>query len=193
MHGFPVSCNLNRIIMIEAQKHGSTRGYVNQLFLMNFSFYRSILAADPMGRPWWPTSSTWRTSLSTPLQAGCISHWNKVTWSSNFVIDFKNVTFLHLIWSLRAKIMINYWFINAFAQVGNTKGYHFNTISQEKESMYLSVLKMRAISGTRGSSGLGSHSREHTESKTLLIVRAGDHWDLRMSRQIDPLELMLGW
>merc|ERR1719381_411218 len=56
----------------------------------------------------------------------------------------------------------------------------------------LSVLKMRAISGTRGSSGLGSHSREHTESKTLLIVRAGDHWDLRMSRQIDPLELMLG-
>ena len=24
--------------MIEAQKHGSTRGYVNQLFLMNFSF-----------------------------------------------------------------------------------------------------------------------------------------------------------
>ena len=38
--------------MIEAQKHGSTRGYVNQLFLMNFSFYRSILVADPMmGRP----------------------------------------------------------------------------------------------------------------------------------------------
>ncbi len=25
------------------------------------------------------------------------------------------------------------------------------------------------------------------------IVSAGDHWDLRMSRQILPFELMLGW
>ena len=28
---------------------------------------------------------------------------------------------------------------------------------------------------------------------TLLMVRAGDHCDLRMSRQIEPLELMFGW
>ena len=67
-----------------------------------------------------------------------------------------------------------------------------------------------AISGTRGSSGLGSQSKEQIESSTFEMVRAGDHWDLecdvnkdrsqcipwfhlRMSRQIDPLELMLGW
>lgn len=25
------------------------------------------------------------------------------------------------------------------------------------------------------------------------IVSAGDHWDLNMSRQIDPLLLMFGW
>ena len=38
--------------MIEAQKHGSTCGYVNQLFLNElFSFYRSILAADQVVRP----------------------------------------------------------------------------------------------------------------------------------------------
>ena len=57
----------------------------------------------------------------------------------------------------------------------------------------LSVLKILAISGTKGSSGLGSQSREQTESKTLLIVKAGDHCDLKMSRQIEPLELMFGW
>ena len=67
-----------------------------------------------------------------------------------------------------------------------------------------------AISGTRGSSGLGSQSKEQIESSTFEMVSAGDHWDLkcdvnkdrgqcipwfhlRMSRQIDPLELMLGW
>jgi hypothetical protein len=27
----------------------------------------------------------------------------------------------------------------------------------------------------------------------LEIVSAGDHWSLKMSRQIDPLALMLGW
>lgn len=25
------------------------------------------------------------------------------------------------------------------------------------------------------------------------MVNAGDHWSLRMSRQIDPFELMFGW
>ena len=75
-----------------------------------------------------------------------------------------------------------------------------------------SGMKIRhlAISGTRGSSGLGSQSKEQIESSTFEMVSAGDHWDLRhdvnkdrgqcvpwfhlrMSRQIDPFELMLGW
>ena len=38
---------------------------------------------------------------------------------------------------------------------------------KEKKSN-LSVLKILAISGTRGSSGLGSQSREHTDSKTCI-------------------------
>lgn len=29
--------------------------------------------------------------------------------------------------------------------------------------------------------------------KPFEIVSAGDHWDLKMSRQIDPLLFMLGW
>lgn len=62
-------------------------------------------------------------------------------------------------------------------------------------SLYLvtSVLYSRAISGTRGSSGLGSHNSEHMESNTLDTVSAGDHWERRMSRQMAPLLLMLGW
>ena len=61
-------------------------------------------------------------------------------------------------------------------------------------SLYLttSVLYSRAISGTRGSSGLGSHKREQMERSTLETVSAGDHWERRMSRQMAPLELMFG-
>lgn len=79
----------------------------------------------------------------------------------------------------------------------------------------------RAISGESGSSALGSVSIEQIESKTagerrmrwsaaafkrprpagwrgqgcapFEMVSAGDHWSLRMSRQMDPFELMLGW
>jgi len=56
-----------------------------------------------------------------------------------------------------------------------------------------SVLYMCAISGTRGSSGFGSVSREQMDSNTLDIVSAGLHWSLRMSRQMLPLLLMFGW
>jgi hypothetical protein len=40
---------------------------------------------------------------------------------------------------------------------------------------------------------LGSHSREQMDSRTLDRVRAGDHCSFRMSRQMEPCELMLGW
>lgn len=52
---------------------------------------------------------------------------------------------------------------------------------------------MRAISGTKGSSGFGSHSREQMDRRTLEMVRAGDHCDRRMSRQMLPLLLIFGW
>jgi hypothetical protein len=56
----------------------------------------------------------------------------------------------------------------------------------------LSVLYMRAISGTSGSSGFGSVSSEQIDSSTLLIVSAGDHCDRRISRHMLPLLLMFG-
>jgi len=61
------------------------------------------------------------------------------------------------------------------------------------EYFSLSVLKILAISGTRGSSGLGSQRSEQIESNTFDMVSAGDHCDLSMSRQIEPFEFMFGW
>ncbi len=52
---------------------------------------------------------------------------------------------------------------------------------------------MRAISGTSGSSGFGSHSSEHMDRRTLEMVSAGDHWDRNMSKQMLPLLFMFGW
>ena len=54
----------------------------------------------------------------------------------------------------------------------------------------LLVLYWLAISGTRGSSGLGSVSNEDIDSKTREMVRAGLHWSLRISRQMAPFLLI---
>lgn len=40
---------------------------------------------------------------------------------------------------------------------------------------------------------MGSVNREQMERSTLETVSAGDHWSRRMSKQILPLLLMLGW
>ena len=40
---------------------------------------------------------------------------------------------------------------------------------------------------------MASVSSELIESSTLEIVSAGDHWSLRMSRQMEPWLLTLGW
>ena len=43
-----------------------------------------------------------------------------------------------------------------------------------------------------GSSGFGSHSSEQMDKSTLEIDKAGDHCDLRLSRQMLPLLLIFG-
>ena len=57
----------------------------------------------------------------------------------------------------------------------------------------MSVLYVRAISGTNGSSGFGSQSKEQIESNTFEIVNAGDHYERSISRQIAPFEFIFGW
>jgi len=56
----------------------------------------------------------------------------------------------------------------------------------------LSVLKILAISGTKGSSGFGSQRREQIDSSTFEMVKAGDHCERRISKQMFPFELMFG-
>jgi hypothetical protein len=46
---------------------------------------------------------------------------------------------------------------------------------------------------TKGSCGLASVNKEQMLSKTFDIVKAGDHWSLRISKQICPEEFMLQW
>lgn len=50
-------------------------------------------------------------------------------------------------------------------------------VHSRANSLYFSrsVLYILAISGTRGSSGFGSQSREQIDNKTFDIVSAGDH------------------
>lgn len=50
-------------------------------------------------------------------------------------------------------------------------------VHSRASSLYFSrsVLYILAISGTSGSSGLGSHSREQIDNNTFDIVNAGDH------------------
>jgi len=52
---------------------------------------------------------------------------------------------------------------------------------------------MWAISGTKGSSGLASVNKELMDKRTFEIVSAGDHCSFKISRQIDPFELIFGW
>ena len=49
------------------------------------------------------------------------------------------------------------------------------------------------MSGTNGSSGFGSENNELRDRSTLLVDNAGDHYLSKMSKQIDPLELIFGW
>ena len=57
----------------------------------------------------------------------------------------------------------------------------------------MSVWSSVAISGTKGSSGLGSVRRLDMESRSLLMVRAGLQLSFRISRHMPPLELILQW
>ena len=57
----------------------------------------------------------------------------------------------------------------------------------------LFVLYKFAKSGTNGSSGFGSSNKLLIDNKTLDIVKAGDHYCFRISRQIYPFLFIFGW
>ncbi len=57
----------------------------------------------------------------------------------------------------------------------------------------LSFKYISAISGTKGSSGKGSGMRDTIESNTFGKVRAGVQLSLKISTEISPESLILGW
>jgi len=62
-----------------------------------------------------------------------------------------------------------------------------------RSNNYLSVLYCLATSASYGSSGSGAQSNAYNEISAVLIVRAGVHSFLRISKQIAPVyELILG-
>jgi len=54
-----------------------------------------------------------------------------------------------------------------------------------------SFYKTSAISGTKGSAGLGSDKRLLNDKRTFEMVNAGLHADFKISKQILPFELIL--
>ena len=71
--------------------------------------------------------------------------------------------------------------------------YFFVNSAALASNFALSLMYSLAMSGTRGSSGLGSVRRDDMERRTLDIVNAGLHWSFKISRQIPPDVLTLGW
>lgn len=100
---------------------------------------------------------------------------------------------LFLMWLLLVLWLWLFLLISRF--ISGTHHIAYFRVHSRASSLYFSrsVLYILAISGTRGSSGFGSHSREQIDNNTFEIVNAGDHWDRKMSRQIEPLLFMLGW
>lgn len=86
------------------------------------------------------------------------------------------------------------WFLLESSGQHVTHHIAYFLVHSRANSVYLSlsVLNILAISGTSGSSGFGSHSKEQMDNSTFDMVSAGDHCDLRMSKQMLPLELMFG-
>jgi len=91
------------------------------------------------------------------------------------------------------EIVVNRRAANVRARVRGCVGGYAGLWREREGKRGRRTLYSRAISGTNGSSGLGSVSREQIDSNTFDIVSAGLHAFFRMSRQIPPDELIFGW
>merc|ERR1719370_1364573 len=86
-----------------------------------------------------------------------------------------------------------YFLVHSLANSGIYMAYFLVHSLANSWYFSLSVLYNMAISGTNGSSGLGSHNKEQTDKSTFEMVSAGDHWDLKISRHMYPWGQMFGW
>lgn len=157
----------------------------------------TLLSLQPKKSPWPPPFPALSTSSSVII----LRVMSGVGWSNSRRSSTSSSSdtsgccwFLSiLLWLL---LVLWLWLFLLISRLfSGTHHIAYFLVHSRASSLYFSrsVLYILAISGTSGSSGLGSHSREQIDNNTFDIVNAGDHWDRKMSRQIEPLLFMLGW
>lgn len=157
-----------------------------------------LLSLQPKTSPWPPPFPALSTSSSVIILrvmsgVGWSNSRRSSTSSNSDTIGCCCWFLLFLLWLL---LVLWLWLFLLISRLfSGTHHIAYFLVHSRASSLYFSrsVLYILAISGTRGSSGFGSHSREQIDSNTFDIVNAGDHWDRKMSRQIEPLLFMLGW
>ena len=119
--------------------------------------------------------------LAVPYEFACIMYYC-IRMYYLLLHTYRYIYYLlHVVKKWRESILIYPWanrFVNSTAVLSCS---------------YLSLSSCWAIFGTRGSPGLGSVNNEQIDKRTLDTVRAGLHCSFRISRQIDPFELILQW
>jgi hypothetical protein len=74
-----------------------------------------------------------------------------------------------------------------FIASGSSKAYSWTHYLAVASNLFMSLLYWFATTASWGSSGSGAHKRACSEISAVLIVRAGVHSFLRISRQMAPV------
>lgn len=140
----------------------------------------TLLSLQPKLSPWpppFPALSTSSSSSVVILRVMSGSGWSnsrRSSTSSNSNTIGCCCFLLFLLWLL---LVLWLWLFLFSRLLSGTHHIAYFLVHSRASSLYFSrsVLYILAISGTSGSSGLGSHSREQIDNNTFEIVNAGDH------------------
>lgn len=144
----------------------------------------TLLSLQPKISPWPPPFP----ALSTSSSAIILRVMSGVGWSNSRRSSTSSnsdaigcccllLLFLFLLWLLLVLWLWLFLFLLISRLFSGTHHIAYFLVHSRASSLYFSrsVLYILAISGTSGSSGLGSHSREQIDNNTFDIVNAGDH------------------
>lgn len=146
--------------------------------LVEESWGDTLLSLQPKISPWPPPFP----SLSTSSSVIILRVMSGVGWSNSRSSTSSNsdtigcCCFLLFLLGLLLVLWLGLFLL--FSRLfSGTHHIAYFLVHSRASSLYFSrsVLYILAISGTSGSSGLGSHSREQIDNNTFDIVNAGDH------------------
>lgn len=147
--------------------------------LVEESWGVTLLSLQPKISPWpppFPALSTSSSVIILRVMSGIgWSNSRRSSTSSNSDTIGCCCFLLFLLWLL---LVLWLWLFLLFSRLfSGTHHIAYFLVHSRASSLYFSrsVLYILAISGTSGSSGLGSHSREQIDNNTFDIVNAGDH------------------